>query len=70
MTPARRPRLPGPKPDAIALYDPERTTVNEAVTAAARAEGCTCNPEVTIKGVSAYLRHDQHCALLRRKDVN
>jgi hypothetical protein len=55
---------------AVVLYDDQRITAQEAAIVAARAEGCTCAPEVTIAGVSAVLRHDSHCALLRRKDVN
>jgi hypothetical protein len=70
MTPARRPRLPGPKPDAFALYDPDAMTPQEAAIVAARADGCTCAPTVTIAGVSAFLRHDDWCALLRREGVN
>jgi hypothetical protein len=45
-------------------------TPQEAAIVAARAEGCTCAPEVTIAGVSAFLRHDDWCALLRKRDVN
>jgi hypothetical protein len=58
------------RPTSAVLYDHLRITAQEAAIVAARAEGCTCAPEVTIAGVSAYLRHDQHCALLRRQDVN
>jgi hypothetical protein len=54
----------------VALFDPTQTTAIEAVTAAARGQGCTCDPEVTIDGVRAFLRHDDWCALLRQQDVN
>jgi hypothetical protein len=67
MSGARRPRK---RPDAIALYDPERTSAIDAAIAAARGQGCTCQPEVTIDGVRAFLRHDDWCALLRKRDVN
>jgi hypothetical protein len=65
---SRHPRLP--RPDALAFFDPEQTTPEEAVTAAARAEGCTCNPTVTIRGARAVLQHDDWCALLRKRDLN
>jgi hypothetical protein len=58
------------KPTSAVLYDDQQITAQEAAIIAARAEGCTCAPEVTIAGVSAFLRHDSHCALLRRRDVN
>lgn len=67
--PARRPRRPA-APDALAFFDEERTTPEEAVIAAARAQGCTCQPEVTVRGASAFLRHDDWCALLRKRDTN
>ena len=52
------------------LYDGQQITAQEAAIVAARAEGCTCAPEVTIAGTSAFLRHDPECVLLRRRDVN
>jgi hypothetical protein len=59
-----------PKPDALAFYDPDAMTPAEAVIATARAQGCSCQPEVTISGMRAFLRHDTWCALLRKRDVN
>lgn len=52
------------------LYDGQQITAQEAAIVAARAEGCTCAPEVTIAGVSAFLRHDPDCVLLRLRDAN
>jgi hypothetical protein len=66
----RQQKRTAPTPDAFALYDPDRMTVEEAAIVAARVEGCTCAPTVTIAGVSAFLQHDDWCALLRCKDVN
>jgi hypothetical protein len=57
-------------PDALAFYDPDAMTPDEAVLAAARAQGCTCRPTVTLHGASAVLQHDDWCALLRKRDVN
>jgi hypothetical protein len=70
LTRRARSRADERKPDALALYDPERMTPAEAIIATARAQGCTCKPEVTIDGVRAFLRHDDWCALLRKQDVN
>ena len=70
MTRARRPRKQRPTPDALAFYDPGKVTPDEAVLVAARAQGCTCQPTVTIRGASVLVQHDDWCVLLRRKDVN
>jgi hypothetical protein len=66
----RRHRDPRHGPDAVALFDPNQTSAVEAARAAARAHGCTCDPEVAIDGVRAVLAHDHWCALLRQEDVN
>lgn len=63
-----RPRVA--RPDALALYDPSSTTAVEAVKAAAKAQGCTCEPTVTLSDVRALVQHDEWCVLLRRKDTN
>lgn len=63
---------------AIAIYDPATfTDPQQAALIAARADGCTCNPEISIKANAgngdighATIRHDDWCALLRRGDVN
>jgi hypothetical protein len=68
--PDRQRQDPERRPTSAVLYDHERITAQEAAIVAARAEGCTCAPEVTIAGVSAFLRHDSWCSLLRRRDVN
>lgn len=58
-------------PMAVA-YRPERfETPEQAAIAATRAAGCTCDPDITINGIRATVKHDDWCALLRRdRDVN
>ncbi len=46
------------------------TTPEQAALAAAKASGCTCEPEITVKGITATISHDDWCALLRREDRN
>lgn len=46
-------------------------SAQDAVLAAARAQGCTCRPDITLDGAGhAHALHDDWCALLRRGDVN
>ena len=70
----RRARGRQQKPGAptVVAYNPETfTSPEQALLAAARAEGCTCNPDITLEpNGHAYTRHDDWCALLRRRDVN
>jgi hypothetical protein len=56
----------------IVAYDKSTfTTPEDALRVAARAQGCTCNPHITLdSGGHATARHDDWCALLRRQDVN
>ncbi len=58
------------RPQTIAAYDADRLTAKDAALTAAKADGCTCNPDITINGTHATVRHDDWCALLRRRDVN
>jgi hypothetical protein len=60
------------KQPAVVAYDRDRfATPQEALLAAARAQGCTCNPVITIDdNDNATARHDDWCALLRRQDTN
>jgi hypothetical protein len=57
-------------PDARVIYDPGRFSLEQAALLGARAEGCTCEPDIRTEGVHAYVAHDDWCALLRRKDTN
>ena len=66
----RRKQNPLRRPAAGVLYNPDAMTPRQAAIVAARAEGCTCKPTVTVDGVRAFLQHDDWCALLRRQDVN
>lgn len=54
----------------LAAYRTDRFAAHEATLAAARASGCTCQPEIELKWPRVYCRHDDWCALLRREDVN
>jgi hypothetical protein len=55
----------------LAVYDPDRiTSPNAAALIAAKAAGCTCDPEITVEGIHATVEHDDWCALLRSRDVN
>lgn len=69
MSARRRPQRPAP---SLLAYDPARLAKRDAVLAAARAQGCTCKPTITIApdGYNATVGHDDWCALLRRQDVN
>jgi hypothetical protein len=60
---------PGIAP-TIAGYRSDRLTAHQAASTAARAQGCTCDPDIEIDGIHAYVRHDDWCALLRHGDVN
>ena len=58
----------------LALFPADQDPARAALLAA-RAQGCTCSPEVEIRelrpGVhTAIVAHDAWCALLRREDRN
>jgi hypothetical protein len=59
-----------PVESQVALYAPARISAARVAHAAAIAAGCTCRPDVEIRGDVATVRHDSWCALLRRDDKN
>jgi hypothetical protein len=58
-----------PAPQLALILDPT-LDAKRAALIAARAAGCTCAPDVEIRGIRATVRHDNWCALLRREDRN
>jgi hypothetical protein len=68
----RRARGRQRRPPTIIAYDTSAfTSAEDALRTAARAQGCTCKPDVTLTDDGqAHLLHDDWCALLRRQDVN
>ena len=63
-----------PMLSTAALFSEKAMTAEEAAFAAARAEGCTCDPEVKLVEVDGIhygaMLHDDWCALMRRADMN
>jgi hypothetical protein len=58
-------------PPSPLIYDPAKLTRREAMLMAARAQGCTCEPDIRIgEWPHAYVEHDDWRALLRRGDRN
>ena len=61
------------RPRTLVFYDPGRLTAREATIVAAKAAGCTCNPEVellewrhgVVDGIRAAVSHDHRCSLGR-----
>jgi hypothetical protein len=69
--PARRPRRNPIAPSIVAYDTTAYANPKDALRTAARAQGCTCNPDVTLTDDGqAHLWHDDWCALLRQQDVN
>jgi hypothetical protein len=68
--PVRKPRRNRDRQTQVAIYRPDRRSAIEVALIAARAGGCTCEPEIEMRGVRAIVSHDDWCALLRRGDVN
>lgn len=57
-------------PTQIVAFRPP-FTARGALLVAAKAAGCTCDPDIDIGDwPQARVRHDDWCALLRRADVN
>ena len=54
----------------VLAYAPSRLTPREAALIAARVAGCACEPDVEIRDVHAFIRHDDWCPVLRKGDVN
>jgi len=56
----------------MVVYDSTAfATAEDAVRAAARAQGCTCTPDVTLGPYPhARVEHDDWCVLLRQGDLN
>ena len=67
---ARRIRRRRERPQQLLAYASDRIDAHDATLAAARASGCTCQPDIALGGSYVYCRHDDWCALLRREDVN
>jgi hypothetical protein len=67
---ARRIRRRRERPPQLVAYLTDRLAAREATLAAARASGCTCQPEIELDWPRVYCRHDDWCALLRCEDVN
>jgi hypothetical protein len=67
-----RERQHRPIAPTIVAYNTETfTTAEEALRAAARAQGCTCDVRITLApNGHAHAAHDDWCALLRREDTN
>jgi hypothetical protein len=55
------------QPAQLVIYRPDAIeSPEQAALAAARALGCTCQPEVAIHdGIRAVIRHDDDCPILR-----
>jgi hypothetical protein len=70
----RRARERQQKPIAPGLIVYDRATPytdEQMVRAAARVEGCTCDPDVDLSNPPhAHISHDDWCALLRAHEVN
>jgi hypothetical protein len=68
----RRSRERQRRAPTVVAYDKSAfTSAEEALRAAARAQGCTCNVQITLgNNGHAHAQHDDWCALLRREDVN
>jgi hypothetical protein len=54
----------------VVAYSSEQLDPKEAALVAAKAAGCTCEPDITIDGDEATIKHDHWCAVLRRKDTS
>jgi len=58
-------------PTAVIYDTTSFRTAEDALLVAARAEGCTCDPDITLADPPhAHVYHDDWCALLRRQDIN
>lgn len=68
---ARERQQPRRTPTIVAYDTSAFTSAEDALRTAARAQGCTCKPDVTLTDdKQAHLLHDDWCALLRREDAN
>jgi hypothetical protein len=69
---ARRLRRRRPKPfyAQVVEFERGRLTPRQAMLVAARAAGCTCQPDIVVSDIdrSAALYHDDWCAVVRQGD--
>lgn len=58
-------------PPTIVVID-EDVDLRKAIIAAARAEGCTCEPDIALRGETGHVTvaHEDWCGLIRSRDRN
>jgi hypothetical protein len=56
---------------SVVAFNPDRLSLEDATVAAARAEGCVCDPQLSkIAWPHVTILHDDWCPVMRRQDVN
>jgi len=56
---------------SVVAFDTTKLSLEDATIAAARAQGCVCEPELSgIDWPHVTILHDQYCPLARIGDVN
>jgi hypothetical protein len=56
---------------SVIAFDTAKLSLEDAKITAARAEGCTCQPELSkIDWPHVTILHDDWCPVMRKQDVN